>query len=243
MENQEEASVDLQQLRDRLYRYGLRVTGSAWDAEDVAQDALIKVMRAMREKSNGTFSNAYLYRAVSNAWTDRVRLKANKPAQGGAEDALSVPAADDGGLSARELLEELAERLSPRAMVIVLLMDVFDFTAKETAEFLSSGEAAIQVALGRARRRLAKLASEKQAFEGIAGKGRQEAPAASRKPDEPFSLDRLTEAFRRRDPKAICRAYVLMTRRRIKFSKLVRVNGKLSFYLEDPDGNKFIVSE
>jgi hypothetical protein len=38
-------------------------------------------------------------------------------------------------------------------------MDVFDFTAKETAEFLSNAESAVQVAIGRARARLKKLAS------------------------------------------------------------------------------------
>lgn len=31
----------------------------------------------------------------------------------------------------------LAQRLSPKAMVILLLMDVFDFTAKETAALMA----------------------------------------------------------------------------------------------------------
>jgi RNA polymerase sigma-70 factor (ECF subfamily) len=44
-------------------------------------------------------------------------------------------------LLTRELLELLAERLPPRMAVILLLMDVFDFTAKETAEWIGSREA------------------------------------------------------------------------------------------------------
>jgi RNA polymerase sigma-70 factor (ECF subfamily) len=62
-------------------------------------------------------------------------------------------------MHACELLELLAERLPPRMVVIILLMDVFDFTAKETAELISSKETTVQVTLGRARTRLRRMAN------------------------------------------------------------------------------------
>ena len=87
-----------------------------------ARDVMIKVMRAVETDPGKHLSNAYLYRIASNAWKDR--LKKDKPGMRVSEDALGDRAAEDDGLSTRELLEALADRLSPRAMVILSLMDV-----------------------------------------------------------------------------------------------------------------------
>jgi hypothetical protein len=83
-------------------------------------------------------------------------------------------------------------------MVILLLSDVFSFTSLETAELLLSSENAVQVSLSRARIRLKKLARMMDE-EFASGTMKSEWDAAT--------FDDLVVAFRRRDPKAICRAY------------------------------------
>jgi hypothetical protein len=90
-------------------------------------------------------------------------------------------------------------------LVIFLLMDVFDFTARETDQFLTSAESAVQVAIGRARARLKKLsyvitnnqpASLNQAIWKITDH------------DGRLDFDALVDAFRKRDPQALCRSYL-----------------------------------
>lgn len=230
-----EYTLDLPGLQTRLHRYCLHVTRDLCEAEDLLQETMIKVMRAVETEPERPLSNAYLYRIASNAWKDRV--KRDKSNLNVSEDVLRDKPGEDGGLSTRELLETLADRLSPRAMVILLLMDVFDFTARETADFLSMSEGTVQVSLGRARTRLKKLHQLQHA--GIEPKPQErtrEGPAG-------LDMDALVDAFRRRDPKAICASYLQLTKLRFRISELRRVRGILAFNMEDPDGNVWLITE
>lgn len=134
-----------------IYRYSLHLTRNRWDAEDLAQDALIKVLNAVGKDPERPITNAFLYRIVKNTWLD-INKKRRLPTV--AFDPSHEPSASDNLLTTRELLELVAERLPPKMAVILLLMDVFDFTAKETAEFVQMKEKTVQVTLGRARLKL-----------------------------------------------------------------------------------------
>ncbi|MCY9698321.1 sigma factor-like helix-turn-helix DNA-binding protein [Paenibacillus alginolyticus] len=135
-------------------------------------------------------------------------------------------------------MEALAHRLSPRALVILLLIDVFDSTAKETAEFLSQAEGTVQVTLGRARLSLKKLA--RRIEEPSSDPFEKEVPKSYA---SQLDLDSLVNAFKQRDLSAICRSYLELVKIRVKISNIQLVNGRIAFYLEDPDGNKFLVTE
>ncbi|MBB6669555.1 sigma-70 family RNA polymerase sigma factor [Cohnella nanjingensis] len=211
----------------RLHPYCLRITGNRWDAEDLAQSAAIKVLEAIRRRPDRPLSRAFLYRVAKNAWIDiqrRQRLIVT-PLEGAAEFGETDPQ-----LSSRELLEQLAERLPPKKAVILLLMDVFDFTAKETAAYVRMQEAAVQVALGRARQRLRAYAREPEI-----------ARARHREPEGPVHFDALVDAFRRRDPEAIHRAYLGLSRAGAQLALLRETGGSLQFVFRDPDGNRFRV--
>lgn len=222
-------------MKDLIYRYSLRMTNDPWEAEDLTQDALLKIHRAIEANPLRAITKAYLFRIVSNAWKDMHKRTKGRLATFG--DTAPVAAAPDGELSTRELLEVLANRLTPRSMVILMLRDVFDFTAKETALFLSSTEEAVQVALSRARLRLRQIALQSKAEErSTEARGKLDKWGA-------HDFDRLVDAFRRRDPKAICQAYVGLAKQRIRISRLIWANGKLAFYMEDPDGHRFMITE
>jgi RNA polymerase sigma factor (sigma-70 family) len=219
-----------------INRYCLRITHNQWDAEDLSQEVLYKVYKVINSDPSRTISKAFLYRIASNTWKDKMKMDKRRiqTTDSGFNDA----SFHDGELSTRELLEVLAHRLSPRDLVILLLMDVFDFTAKETAEYLSQAEGAVQVALGRARLRLKKLVRRREAIG--ADPFEREAPEfyASQ-----MNLDNLVEAFKQRDQIAIYRCYLELVKLRVKISNIRLVNGRLAFYLEDPDGNQFMVAE
>jgi RNA polymerase sigma-70 factor (ECF subfamily) len=230
-----ESLVDLKRIKALIYQYGLRMSNDPSEAEELAQDTLLKVYRIIEANPLKPISKAYLFRAVSNAWKDK--WKHNKGHMRILTNSVPEVAINDEGLTTRELLEVLAHRLSPRSMVILLLRDVFDFTAKETAIFLSSTEEAVQVALSRSRVRLRKIALQLKLEEERSGSN------ASSEQWTPHDFDELVYAFRRRDPKAICRVYAGLAKRKVRISRLLWLNGKLTFYIEDPDGNRFMVTE
>ncbi|MGF7034653.1 RNA polymerase sigma-70 factor (ECF subfamily) [Paenibacillus mucilaginosus] len=211
-----------------LLPYCLRITGSRWDAEDLAQDTAMKLMEAVRRQPQRPVTKAFVFRIAKNAWIDEQR---KRKIQGIPWEETKEEAAADPSLTTRELLEQLAERLPPRLGVILLLMDVFDFTAKETAGYLQMKEAAVQVSLGRARVRLRQLAQEPSPLSRAAG----------RKTEAPADLDALADAFRRRDPQAILRAYIGLSREGIRLTRLQVQGDRLQFTFRDPDGHWFQV--
>ncbi|GIP51099.1 RNA polymerase sigma factor [Paenibacillus vini] len=211
-----------------LFKYSMRITGNRWDAEDLTQDALLKVTEAVRKNPERPVTKAYLYRIAKHAWIDGQRAQKIRTVP---YDRTMEAAAPDFMLSSRELLEQLAERLSPRMGVIVLLMDVFYFTAKETASILRSSEAAVQVAIGRARRRLRKLAADSNITK----------PLVHSKGEAIADFDALVDAFQRGDPEGMYRAYIGLAHEGVRLDQLKMQNGKLYFTFRDVDGNLFHV--
>ena len=217
--------------RTILFQYGMRITGNRWDAEDLTQDAMIKLIEAVQKNPERPLTKAFLYRIAKNAWIDCKRR--TQKIQTVSLDHSYERAKLDPLLSSRELLEQVGERLSPKMAVIILLMDVFDFTARETAEYVGMREASVQVTLGRARLKLKHLAQESS--EGKARKS----PKVHKKTI--VDMDALVDAFHRRDPKAIYRAYLGLTQDSIYLTDIKTLNARLHFTFKDLDGNYFSV--
>ncbi|WEK54448.1 MAG: RNA polymerase sigma factor [Candidatus Cohnella colombiensis] len=213
-----------------LHQYSMHLTRNHWDAEDLTQDAWLKLNEAIRNSPERSITKAFLYRIVKNSWIDlqrKARMTTVPYAQ--SHEASSL----DPLLSSRELLEQLAERLPPKMAVILLLMDVFDFTAKETAGFIGMKEAAAQVYIGRARRKLRELAQNPVLEKTLPNRSGQ-----------PVNFDALVDAFQRRDPDQIYKAYIGLNREGIRLTKLQASGSSLHFTFRDFDGNLFhIVSK
>ena len=99
--------------QDRLYAFGLRLTGSPRDAEEIAQDALVRAYRALRrypaERIATLRLRAWLFQVTVNVARNRTRARrlAEVPlvSEDGARDLAADRAAD-----AAEQPEQLAER-------------------------------------------------------------------------------------------------------------------------------------
>ena len=81
----------IEPLRTPLHAYGLRLTGSVWDAEDLVQETLLKGFAMIgRGDLHGPGSpvanaRAYLFRTATNLWIDGERRRIRERA------ALSEP--------------------------------------------------------------------------------------------------------------------------------------------------------
>lgn len=138
-------------LRPELFRYCRALTHSAWDAEDLTQDALTRAFVTL-----GTLfvdlpnPRAWLFRVASNLWIDRVRRARFETASDASDEASAVAADPDATRDAgRALL-----RLGPQERVAVVLKDGFDFTLEEVAEVLATTTGTVKTALHRGRAKL-----------------------------------------------------------------------------------------
>lgn len=151
------ALMELHQVALQMYCRGL--TGSVWEAEDLAQDTWFKVFKHLSQAPDErTLSKTYLYRIAKNTWIDHCRK--NKFALDALADDLDLAAAPPiDSFEVEAVLETLIAELPPRQRIILLLMDVLRYTAAETARLLNSTEEAVKASLHRARRRLGRFQS------------------------------------------------------------------------------------
>jgi len=149
-------------LRPELFRFALKLTGNAFDAEDLVHDALLRAFGSMAVHY-GRVSNmrAYLYRICSNLWIDETRrawrftsleattLDHQHPASPAAETATDM----------RDAADTIFAVLAPRERAAVVLKEACDFSHAEIADLLATTEGAVKTALHRAKRRLKKVAN------------------------------------------------------------------------------------
>jgi RNA polymerase sigma factor (sigma-70 family) len=200
MRTLEELEKPLRQLREQfetltlphrpdLWRYCLRLTGSPWDAEDLVQETLARAFARMGHYWQPLEARPYLFRIATNAWIDarrRARLEVDE-----LDDNVAAPT-DADPAATLAAMEALVALLPARQRVVLLLTQVFHFTAAEVAAMTGSTEGAVKAALHRARTTLAGAAAR----EGAPSRPAPAAPA----PVVAAYLD----AFNRRDMEAIC---------------------------------------
>ncbi|NOU95834.1 sigma-70 family RNA polymerase sigma factor [Paenibacillus sp. LMG 31456] len=150
-ENKED-DKSLEQLQALVNRYCLSLTGSNWDAEDLAQDTWLKAIESLKS-SGHTNPEAFLLRIAKNTWIDQTRrnnvldriLKKDQP-------KATMP--DNGPFEIEMAFQSLMKHLSPLQRTVFLLRDLFGFSIGETAILLNTTEGAVKAALHRARHAL-----------------------------------------------------------------------------------------
>ncbi|WP_248757359.1 RNA polymerase sigma factor [Paenibacillus sp. ATY16] len=224
-------------LQNDLRRYCLAKSGSAWDADDLLQESLIKAYRWHTRFPEREITKPFLFRIASNAWIDICRSRKLQP-QAGQLDAHQIASYDEWSRwDVREALELLSDRLEPRQVVLVLLIDVFHFTAKETGQLFGQSEGSVKAALKRARTRLRTAVERHPEFWD---------DSVITTPRRGLSMEvfeALVDGFRRADPYAIFLSYQRMINDGAAVDRIQLRGIILYFTIIDPDGNELTITE
>jgi len=145
-----------------IYRTAYSVTGSKPDAEDVLQIIFLRLLRRGLPPELWENPKGYLYRSAINVSLNAVRDRERRRTEGDSERILTVvdpgaPAGLDAEIR-RQLLAAIAQ-LKPRAVEILILRHVHDYSDAEIARVLGTSRGTVAVALFRARARLRTLLS------------------------------------------------------------------------------------
>lgn len=148
-----------------LWQYCRSLAGASWEADDLAQETWMKVWRISLEKgSSFSVNKSYLYRIANHLWIDRHRK--NKAVADSYSAGPSVPVEMQENTVDTESLwmamETIVNRLPVNQRITLLLIDVFRYTAAETAEMLSTTEGAVKALLHRARTKLRRQQEESE---------------------------------------------------------------------------------
>ncbi|WP_025060082.1 RNA polymerase sigma factor [Sulfitobacter donghicola] len=155
-------------LSPRAYAHAYRVLGDAAEAEDVTQEALLRLWKQAPKWDSGRAQAAtWLYRVVANLCTDRLRGRRTETL-----DELDAPA--DPGPSAETQLQNMARhdalqaallRLPERQRQAVVLRHIEGLANPEIAEILDVGVEAVESLTARGKRALtADMAAQREAL-------------------------------------------------------------------------------
>ncbi len=171
-----EFAADIEQHRRELQVHCYRMVGSYNDAEDLVQETMLKAWRSRAEFQGRSSLRAWLYRIATNVCLDFLRRHAREPSKyqpvpgldsGDGEppdcypwlqpfpDPIAGDPAPDAAAQSTETLELVfltaIQHLPPRQRAVLMLRDVLDFSAADTAAQLDMTVPAVNSALQRAR--------------------------------------------------------------------------------------------
>ena len=160
-------------LRDAarpVYNLALRLTGNPADAEDLAQDSLLRCLKALASFRGDSAATSWAYRVTMNTWKNRVRSEKRRgfwktlPLAalfgGGDEDEATTaepPAKDaplDAGLATAEVgdaVQAALMTLDEEGRSVVVLREIKGMSYTEISEALSLPEGTVKSRLFRAR--------------------------------------------------------------------------------------------
>ena len=137
-----------------LRAYAHRIVGNGADADDIVQEAFLRMLRADLETDDEEQWRRYLYRVASNLIVDGWRRRQFERPDSSAmrEPASRTPRYEDDAMVARIFAE-----LKPRDRALLWLAYVEGESHEEIASSLGVGRRGVKVMLFRARRRLRDL--------------------------------------------------------------------------------------
>lgn len=142
----------------RVFAHACRLLQDHAEAEDVAQDAMMKLWKIAPNWRKGEAKlSTWLYRVTANAATDRLRKRRTVALDAAPEQADETPSAEAGMIAGdrQKALHTAMEALPERQRNALVLRHFEELSNPEIASALETSVEAVESLLGRARRALA----------------------------------------------------------------------------------------
>jgi RNA polymerase sigma-70 factor (ECF subfamily) len=165
--NPEDVEQALETLQEVVYGFGMKVCGVREDAEDTAQETLIRLARQLKEFPDARALAVWLYKVAKTQCLMSRRKSKFAPAQMLSLDALmpresgaAVPAVKSWEVTPEEIVlnEELRSKLKDAVLalpkpyrLVLILRDMEQLDTREVAEVMGISEETTKMRLHRAR--------------------------------------------------------------------------------------------
>jgi RNA polymerase sigma-70 factor, ECF subfamily len=149
----------VEETHRRVFTLAYRLVGDRHEAEDVAQDAYLKVYRSIRGFRGDASFDTWLYRIVSNTAITHLRRRGRFGDL--AKEADEIVQLPESGAAVdpvdRDEVHRALAALPVAQRSVLMLKDVYGFSCAEIGEQMGLSEGAVKVRLHRARKRLKDL--------------------------------------------------------------------------------------
>jgi len=159
----------LEPFQSELTRYAARMLGSRFEAEDAAQETMVRAWNALDRFEGRSRLRSWLYRICTNVCLDmlasrqrraRPELEASQPDMATTEPGSAATEMLSGGdpadvavarESVRLALVTVLQYLPPKQRAVLILREVLNWSAAEIAQLLGTSVASVNSALQRSR--------------------------------------------------------------------------------------------
>ncbi|WP_058306341.1 sigma-70 family RNA polymerase sigma factor [Gracilibacillus massiliensis] len=217
---QKQGKIDMiEELRPELTGYCYRMMGSIFEAEDAVQDTMVRAWQNWDQVREHSSRRAWVYRVATNVCLDKLRnakrralpMDISEPVSSVTEPREQLPRAswiwptpDTVGdplniVVSRETIRlsfiAILQILPPRQRAVLILHDVFRWSASETANVLGMTTAAVNSALQRARRTITQSNLQSNEWKGGFFEADQQVLARYVEAFEKYDIDALLALF------------------------------------------------
>ena len=160
------ARLLMHRMTPKVYGQAFRMLGDRAEAEDVVQEAMLKLWKIAPDWRAGEAKvSTWLYRIVANLCTDRLRKR--KPNDD--IDGVAEPADEAQGVSEQmqdktrsQALGEALNQLPERQKQAVVLRHLDEMSNPEIAEVMGVGVGAVENLIARGKRALSKILAKRK---------------------------------------------------------------------------------
>lgn len=164
------ARLLIDRLAPRILRLAQRLLGDQAEAEDVVQEAMLRLWQIAPEwRAGAAQPSTWLYRVAVNLATDRLRRRRGVALDSIAEPPHPAPAAVERMIRGEreQALARALEQLPERQRVAVVLRHIEGLSNPEIAGLLDIGVEAVESLTARGKRRLTQLLADRRAELGF----------------------------------------------------------------------------
>ena len=166
----------VRRYQGRVLAVAMHYMRNTEDANDVAQEAFIKLYRSLDSLREGEAFLPWMLRLTRNCAIDRIRrLKVRTPehavpVEEGPEIVAQQPSPEDNSLTSWRsgLLYRALDRLSEQSREVIMLKDIQELQLKEIADMLALPVGTVKSRSHRARIELAEVIQQMEASSGAA---------------------------------------------------------------------------
>ncbi|HEX9892255.1 MAG TPA: RNA polymerase sigma factor [Actinomycetota bacterium] len=149
----------VERTRGRVYSLAFRLVRDPHEAEDVSQEAYVRVFRGLPGFRQEARFETWLHRVVTNTAFTHLKRRGRfgdvlAEGQVDAAERVADPDAPMEQALDRDELKRALDGLSPGLRVVTVLKDVYGLPVRDIAAEIGISEAAVKVRLHRARKKL-----------------------------------------------------------------------------------------
>ncbi len=149
-------------IKNRLYRFAVRIVSDPVEAEDVVQEVLIKVWKNREKMEEIANAEAWCLRVTKNLCIDKLRSKHKRVVSFASESPETLRISDKGATPYQiasmkdtlQYIQNLMKQLPEKQKAVMQLRDIEELTYKEIAEALDITLNQVKINLFRARKEI-----------------------------------------------------------------------------------------